>query len=741
MTKKTKFPKRALCALLAMVMLLGGSFAYFSDYVQTSVTGTAGTVDIELNSNINLLDADGKDIINPGDNRDASFEIVNMGNKSVDVKTEVILSVVSNFDHDLVLSGDSTTQSEYDLYYADDVELVEGEGWKPKEGATPIAEKEIAQDGKSITYKLPVYALNGNSNEHGEVETVDGVDTFINTENIVMLMNGQAGNLWQNSTVSIAVKVYAKQHENTSAGWDLVSFEAVDNAENGEGNLVINAMTPYGTRVSDVDVTVAQVIDNGAAVEAGEGQFDVVEVGSYTTTKTEGINIENLKAGTYVITATSAPSGYTVENEVVVVITKDRTTNKTIFVGAEQSDNILYNTIDVDGNKLANVGVVIESTNEYGEFKTNKDGVVVLDSVKANTTYTITAPESVNELPIITNSSVRLTAGNMDTAIYGIEKDRVYASIIGDTMYVATYEIPELDGVEATYIREITKGWDASSYKTPVVKVVVVDEVQPLSTRSWFLGMSNLVEFEGAELINMSKATNARTMFYNCSSLASIGDISNWDVSNVVNMTSMFSNCVKLEQLDLSDWDTSNVRLMANMFQQCEVLTALDLSDWDVSNVVDMGGAFLNCRALTTVGDLSNWDVSNVVDMGGMFAFCQNINGLNVSSWNTEKVTSMAETFYYCSALTELDLTGWKTENVTTMYQMFNFCMKLTSVGDLSGWNTAKVTNMYGMFGSCKALTSAGDLNNWDVSSVTNMKIAFGGTCGILAENRPTWYA
>ena len=57
-------------------------------------------------------------------------------------------------------------------------------------------------------------------------------------------------------------------------------------------------------------------------------------------------------------------------------------------------------------------------------------------------------------------------------------------------------------------------------------------------------------------------------MFYNCSSLSSFPDISNWDTSNVTNMSEMFDKCLSLSSLpDISKWNTSNVYNMSYMFK------------------------------------------------------------------------------------------------------------------------------------------------------------------------------
>ncbi|MEE0929984.1 MAG: TasA family protein [Acutalibacteraceae bacterium] len=208
----------------AVVLTMVGSMAYFTDRATTDAKGTAGTVAIELASDINFKDANDMDILNPGDKRDASFSVTNKGNKSVDVRTTVALTAKDHEGQPIAFTGDANTQSEYDLYLASDVELVEGEGYKPKASAKPIAVKSI--DNNVIKYVIADYSLNGNSTLD-EQETIVGVDTDAHDYDFVLVFKGETGNAWQASTIQMDVIVEAKQHENTGAGWDIVAQESV----------------------------------------------------------------------------------------------------------------------------------------------------------------------------------------------------------------------------------------------------------------------------------------------------------------------------------------------------------------------------------------------------------------------------------------------------------------------------------------------------------------------------------
>ena len=114
--KKKRHGLESLIAFsLALVLLIGSSFAYFTDYAAMSTQGTAGTVSISLDSDINLLDENGMDILNPGDIRSGSVTVTNMGNKSADIRTTIALTAFDRNGDPIDLEGSATTQSMYDL--------------------------------------------------------------------------------------------------------------------------------------------------------------------------------------------------------------------------------------------------------------------------------------------------------------------------------------------------------------------------------------------------------------------------------------------------------------------------------------------------------------------------------------------------------------------------------------------------------------------------------------------------
>lgn len=271
--------KAAIALSLAFVLLIGSSFAYFTDHASVSTNGTAGTLAISLDSDINLLDENGMDILNPGDIRSGSFTVTNMGNKSADIRTTIALTAYDRNGQPIDLEGSATSQSMYDLYLAGDVELVDGQGHKPKAGAQPLQLKVI--NGNVITYSIPEYSLNGNSDLYDEVETINNVNSYAVMPmaeetsyngnfaaefeeeiipgipvapsyskdcDFVLVFNTEAGNKFQGSVVRIDVIVEAKQHENTQAGWQLCEHEDITVGSLNQGVVLPeNVITANGT--------------------------------------------------------------------------------------------------------------------------------------------------------------------------------------------------------------------------------------------------------------------------------------------------------------------------------------------------------------------------------------------------------------------------------------------------------------------------------------------------------------
>ena len=214
MTKKQK-AKVAAATALTGALLATGSLAYFTDRVETDASATAGTVDIALSSNW-------QDVanFNPGDIADLSYEISSVGNKSIDVREKFVIT------SDTVLTD--AAQSEFEIYARADVTQDSNGAYLPNPGAEPISigeDRIVGQNGKTITYVLDEYTLNG-SGENAEVE--DGISATEKESEFVLVFNKDAVNDYQGAEVSVNYLAEAKQHRNTGADtWAEIANESV----------------------------------------------------------------------------------------------------------------------------------------------------------------------------------------------------------------------------------------------------------------------------------------------------------------------------------------------------------------------------------------------------------------------------------------------------------------------------------------------------------------------------------
>jgi len=180
---------------------------------------------------------------------------------------------------------------------------------------------------------------------------------------------------------------------------------------------------------------------------------------------------------------------------------------------------------------------------------------------------------------------------------------------IETAVYSSRAEVPWYDGV-----------W---YNEQNVKKVIVEDQIQPISTAYWFDYMDEC-EYLDLTKLDTSKVTNMTYMFswtgFSAQNFTLMG-VEDFDVSNVTNMAYTFAYTAR---------DAENV--------------VLDLSKWDVSQVTTMHQMFRGMGYFAStfgLGNLSNWNVSNVTDMHRMFQQTGYSSSWSVDcrSWNVSKVT------------------------------------------------------------------------------------------------------
>lgn len=279
--------KRATAAVgvATAAALMVGSLAYFTDRVESKATATAGTVGIsEADTwNANLKDADGAltlNNLNPGDSRSLAFSVTNTGNKAVDVRHSIQLSVLDSTGAPKAMSmrtdvatkasdssiGPDVEMLQFEIFKASDVvktsEANGNKGYQLKQGAEPLftsdtldgttkmgAKRDDSRINEGIvTYYFADSILDGigaeaetgyAQAEHTDVDTtlaatdaVIGNDTIGDTVpaatnnkvnyDYVLIFRDTTLNDFQDCSIHLDLEVEAKQHLNTDSSWQHV---------------------------------------------------------------------------------------------------------------------------------------------------------------------------------------------------------------------------------------------------------------------------------------------------------------------------------------------------------------------------------------------------------------------------------------------------------------------------------------------------------------------------------------
>ena len=98
-------------------------------------------------------------------------------------------------------------------------------------------------------------------------------------------------------------------------------------------------------------------------------------------------------------------------------------------------------------------------------------------------------------------------------------------------------------------------------------------------------------------------------------------------INNITNLSCMFYGCTSLSSLpDISKWNTNKVTNMSYMFAECSSLLSIpDISKLNTNNVTEMSYMFLGCSSLLSLPDISKWNINKVTNMNEMFGGCSSL--------------------------------------------------------------------------------------------------------------------
>ncbi len=173
-------------------------------------------------------------------------------------------------------------------------------------------------------------------------------------------------------------------------------------------------------------------------------------------------------------------------------------------------------------------------------------------------------------------------------------------------------------------------GWFIDRSYTSVTHVVFdpsFADARPVSTCSWFWGMTNLQSITGMDCMNTEDVTTMWGMFSSCSSLTTL-DLSSFNTSQVTNMLGMFSDCSNLTTIYAgSGWSTATVTTSGDMFKNCTSLVGGMGTTFDPSHTnkayarIDEGPSrpgYFSEKTTYVPGDVSGDQSVNIADVASL---------------------------------------------------------------------------------------------------------------------------
>lgn len=721
-------------ALGAALVLSGITDAYFTDNDGDSTIGKTGKVGIAI-TNIDTLFAETADTVqsmNGGSYNHFNFDVENTGNIAMDITTSIIITSPSN------VNWEEFSKS-FLIYDLADVDISSG-SYVLKDGAVPIGEREVTDEGIIIT--LPKGTIAGKNDGNDDVKSYDLVFYFGDVESTVDLIfttkaNGvKAGNRfgWKDSDEFIR--------------YGRVGFNPYRNIL--ETGVDFNA---HLMELAGVNTSAVSLYDHDIPVLR-----DLLgnEIAKYE------IRFTNL----------AVPADVTT---VDVSMSKDRS----ILAWVDNVNKVVY--------VVATDGGIIKANEDCAYMFTNWRGLVTFDSFNSINTVDMSYMfygynyDSV-DLSEVETENVGTMAHMFDSAqipfiTFGDEFNTtnvtdmsyMFNSFAGSTAGVdlSVFDTSNVETMEGMFQKAKLSGdFTMSDWETSKVKTMA--HMFDNCSISW--ATDDYLAWDVSAVIDMSY------MFRNASFMDGDVVFDSWNVANVKYMQYMFADNKRNYTLDISTWNSNSVVDMSHMFAGCyaydsrnnhydglqsinfgafktdackdmsymfydsSALRTLDLSGFNTANVEDMSFMFAKTTHITVLNpkpegvttiDLSSFDTSNVLNMQYMFANTSALTALDVSGFNTSKVQDMQYMFYSMNYVNAgkyygpkaIDVSGFDTSNVKNMQYMFYGFYRATTL-NVSNWNTEKVEDMQYMFYNCSSLTSLG-VGNWNTECVGNMQHMF----------------
>ena len=585
-TTKKALLSSIMCIILCMSMLVGTTFAWFTDTVSTGANRIqSGILKVDMEHKVgdewvSLKENPEHEIISsdilwePGYTALATVRIVNKGNLAL--KYRLSLSLDQGVDRML----------------ADVIDVYACVGTS-NEGRPDLSDGTIWEKMGSLSelIGMPNGTANGILLPAGATPKLNGEIVGATTTTVVLHMREDVGNEYQNLNLgAIYMELFATQYTYEEDSFD----DQYDAGAKVPTNTLVDGAT-LNARIRGEKTAAVQKIVFGCTAE----YTDVIA-------NLEGINVDEKDQGTIKLYRDGA----------TVYILSD----KTIFFNAN-SDSAMRELTALEEVVTANTDfsqVVDASAFFYKDAKlktVDVSGWDVSSVVELNHFFygcaklTEAKVEGWNTSKVTTMKS--LFAGCAALTEIPVENWNT-SSNKNFSFFFSETNLTELD----------LQNWDTSNATNMSSMFQNAKKLQSVNLEGW----------------DTSKVTNFGWLFQRAESIKSV-DLSSWDVSSAKQLNNLFCHAHSLETVNISTWDVSNVENFENMLQYTKV-AQIDVSGWVTSSATTMSHMFANNSNLTSL-DLGNFDTSKVTDMQWMFYGCESMKTIYVGEkWTTDALAN-----------------------------------------------------------------------------------------------------
>ena len=598
--KKKVVAAASLCALATSALVAG---AFFTDKETETVRATAGTVDIELTDS-SAIDKDGDGILNPGDTGTLSYNINNLGSKSVDVKTVIEIAsdnVLNQDDSEYTLAGDLITEA-----------------------------PSFSEDGKKITYTTDSVILNGT------IEQETGAAGTNTDQDYTFTFDIDAKNKFQDDNVKITYTVYAKQHRNT---------EDSDWAE------LINKVVSPGGDEDEPEVT--------ESVEINETNFP-------DETIRNDANGFDVDSDGFLSTDERQPS-YTPSGNVTNGFTgADHISDSLVVDNQETTDVVIDGAEHIKDIDASNQGLTSIDVSEVKDLETidvsGNDALTSIDlSQNTNIKDVVAGPDTnITEVKLPENAVAEDVLKDFVDNGYQVSGDGTVTIEKQDP--VESYiPIDEEHFPDANFRQYIADNFDDENdlklYKTEIDNITFLDancsDISDLTGIQYFTNLEFLnVNGNNLTEIDLSKNTKLTDLDVSENNLSKI------DLSNNTKLTDLNVGSNGLTSIDLSkNTELTHINIQDNQLNSIGLNNNLALTDLNVSgnNLTEID---LSKNTELTYVHVDNNQLKSIDLQNNTLLTYLGISGNNLTEINLNKNTELTDIRVSKNKLNSIDLSN-----------------------------------------------------------------------------------